>query len=106
MLVAALISFILGFVGMVAGLLWLQHALDGGRFWSWELIIGAPHTVLLGVFGGLGLCATVCGVLNWWHFRKGCFRCPYCGCPLPGIGKSCSCPQAQALSHQAGAARG
>src|SRR5262245_65638251 len=96
MLVAGLVSFILGFVGVLVGVLWMEYALDPDRFWSWDLIMRVLQALHLGVFGGLCLCAAVCCPLNWCDFRKGCFPCHYCCRLMPGMGQLCVCLEVMA----------
>lgn len=104
MLVTAAVTFVLGFGAVCVGVLWLHHAAAPERFLSWELLFHVLQSLHFAFLGGLGLCALCCSVLSRRHFRRGYHRCPYCGRAREGIGKSCSCPEVQALKRDAEAA--
>jgi len=104
MLATAALTFVLGFVAVCAGVLWLLYAAAPERFWTWELVFHVLQSLHLAFVGGLGLCALCCSVLGRRNFRRGYYRCPYCGRAREGIDKSCPCPEVQALKRDAEAA--
>ncbi len=100
MLATALVSFVLGFVGVCVGVLWLQYAVAPDEFWSWELIMRVLQALHLAFFGGLCLCAASCWLVSRAHYRKGYHRCRFCDRPLAGVGKWCPCPESAKLERE------
>ena len=100
MLATALVSFVVGFVGVCVGVLWVQYAVAPDEFWSWELIMRVLQALHLAFFGGLCLCAASCWFLSRAHCRKGHHRCRFCDLPLEGVGKWCKCPESAKLERE------
>ena len=96
-LATAFITFVLGFVSVCGGVLWLQYAAAPSKFWSWDLITRVLQALHLAFFGGLLLSSASCSLLSRMHYRKGYHRCRFCDRPLHGIGKWCTCPQSAEL---------
>lgn len=94
-----LIAFIVGFVGVLALLGWLIASFVAPDSRWWDILHVSSGAILFSVFGGLCFAAGSIWVLNRVHYRRGAFRCPYCGGPLKGVGILCSCPEAQALKR-------
>lgn len=103
MLATGAICFAVGFIAVCVAVLWLQYVASPQRFWTWELVFYVLQSLHLAFIGGLGLSALCCSVLSRRHFRQGYHRCPYCNRALEGIDKWCSCPEVQALKHEADA---
>ncbi len=101
---AGAISLPVGFFAVSVGLFWLWRALDHEPFWSWNLISWVIYSLEFGLIGGLGLGVIVMSALGRIHYRLGWHRSVYCGRPLRGIGKPCSCPAIAELSRANAAA--
>lgn len=96
MVYVAVFSFVIGFVGMLALFEWviLRFVAPEGH---WLEILHSCITAILFsvIFGGLGFAALSLQVLNWYQYKRGYYRCRFCGQPLKGAGVVCSCPEAQ-----------
>ena len=93
MLMSGAVAFVVGFVVVGAGVLWLHRAAAPERFWTWELIFHVLSPLHFALLGGLGFCVVCCSWLSRRYFRRGHARCPYCARALQGIGISCTCPE-------------
>jgi hypothetical protein len=93
-----LFAFIIGFLGMLALLEWvLLRFVEPGTHW-WEILHYSVNAIIISVvFGGGGFAVLSVKVLSWYHYKRGVYRCRFCGRPLKGIGVPCECPEAQIL---------
>jgi cytochrome c biogenesis protein CcdA len=97
MIYLGLLSFVLGFVAVLAIIGWLvaHFVAPDGRWW--DILHASVNAILISFFGGLCFAAATTTVLSRVHYRRGVHRCPYCSKPLKGIGISCDCPEIQRL---------
>ena len=87
---AALIAFVVGYVGALVVLEWLILRFVSSSGW-WDILHACCEALLLAALAGLGLAAgVVCG-LSWLHYRLGFYRCQFCGRPLKAPGVICDC---------------
>jgi hypothetical protein len=64
----------------------------------WDVLHTSINAILISVvFGGLGLAAVSGWALSRYHYKRGFYRCRFCGRLLKGVGILCDCPEAQAL---------
>lgn len=93
-----IIAFGVGFVASLAGLRWLiVRFVPGDAHW-WEILHMCINAFLISVvIGGLGFAALSVRALNWYHYKRGFYRCPYCGRGLKSVSAFCDCREARAL---------
>ena len=98
MVFAALIAFVIGFVGFLAALLSVLLHLASDEAGWWEIfgtLIGAIQIAL--VFGLLGSLLAISLFRPYRHYR-----CPYCDQPLKGPRILCNCSGAQSFRASLG----
>jgi hypothetical protein len=87
---AALLAFVVGFVGTLVAVGWLIVRFVASGGW-WDILHACLEALLIAVLGGLGLAAGAVCALSWVHHRLGIYRCLFCGKPLKGAGIICDC---------------
>jgi len=92
-----LLSFVVGLFAVLAAMGWLiaRFVAPDGRWW--DILLVSINAIDIAVFGGLCFSAAALWVLGRVHYRRGVFRCRFCGRPLKSMGALCDCPEARAL---------
>ena len=95
-----LISFVVGFVGMLSLLSWVivRFVVPESRWWH-VLHMSIESIMLSIVVGGLGFMALSVSLLNWYHYKRGFYRCRFCGKALKSFRIACGCPKSEAWKH-------
>jgi TRAP-type C4-dicarboxylate transport system permease small subunit len=95
----SLVAFVVGFFVMLATFGWLiTHFVEPGTRW-WEILHLSISAIFVSVvFGGLGFAVASVLVLSRYHYKRGVYRCDYCGRPLKGAGIRCDCRDTQGMT--------
>jgi hypothetical protein len=96
-----LIAIAIGFLGTFALLEWLiiRFVVPEGHWF--EILHCCITAILFSIIGGLGFGALSVRVLDWYHYKRGSYRCRFCERPLKGAKIVCSCAEAQAWRKRA-----
>lgn len=93
-MLATVVAFLLGFIGLLVFLGWLQvRVVDPGAAW-WELLHFSINSMLISFLGAMALAAAVSWLANEWYYRRGAFTCPYCKRPSRKPFARCDCKAA------------
>ena len=95
-----LISFVIGFLGTLAGLEWFFIRVAEADTRWWEFLHFGINAILISVFCGLGLACASALLVNLIYRKQIVFHCPYCGKPLKAVGIYCDCSEAQAFRQK------
>jgi len=89
---AALIAFVVGFIGSLALWGWLIVRFVAPEEHWWEVVHTSINAILISlVFGGMGLAALTMWLLSRYHYRRGVYSCNFCGRPFKDIKTPCEC---------------
>ena len=93
---ASLVAFVVGFFGMLALWGWLIVRFVMPEVRWWDVVHTSVSAIMISfVFGGMGLAALTMWILSRYHYKRGVYRCNFCGRPLRGIGITCECRAAE-----------
>jgi len=89
---ASLIAFVVGFIGTLTLSAWVIVRFVTPEARWWDVVHTSINAIMISfVFGGMGLAALTIWILSRYHYKRGVYRCNFCGRPLTSIGIPCEC---------------
>lgn len=98
--IVGLLTFVIGTAGLLFLLGWLMWRFSEPKTPWYDILHLGVNGTMISVVGGLALAAGAMWLLRRWHYRRGVYRCIYCGQPLKGIGIPCCCPGSSGLEGE------